>query len=255
MHLMLYFSGTGNTRFAIEEYGKSFNHVECYSIEEQVDFKKKITEANEITIAYPIYTSMLPDNMRIFLVEHKLSFFGKKVNVLITQMMFSGDGAMLAIRLLGKRNIIVGNRVHISLPNNISDIRFLRIVDQEKLQIIRKKKQIKIKKITVKISKGKRYKHGARFFSRILGYTLQRFYGPRFHKKYENAWRVDNQCIHCLKCVNQCPVNNLFDQDGMITAKGQCILCYRCVNICPSKSISIIGKHKPKVQYINQEMS
>ena len=251
---MLYFSGTGNTRFAVQTFAQHFNHVEHFSIEEDIDYQHKIHEAEEITIAYPIYTSQMPKNMEAFLLKYKEYFLDKTVHVLVTQLFFSGDGAMLAIRLLGKKRVKVGQLMHLSMPNNISDVSFLKVVDDNRLKMILDQKALKIKRMADRINQGKKYRHGSRFYSRVLGYLFQRIFEPKFFYKFRQRLTVDENCILCQKCVNHCPVENLYQEEGLILSSHQCILCYRCVNICPTKSISIIGKKGPIKQYMNDNL-
>ena len=40
--LMLYFSGTGNSKYIANLFSKKVN-AKCYSIEENIDFKKEIS--------------------------------------------------------------------------------------------------------------------------------------------------------------------------------------------------------------------
>ncbi len=249
MKLFLYFSGTGNTKYVVNKVSDMIKNSKVISIEENVDFKQLIEESEEITICYPIYTSMMPKLISDFLLKHKKSFKNKIVNTIVTQMMFSGDGAAMALRELKEENIITKYSIHFSMPNNISDVKMLRFSKVDKIQRLLQKKDEKITKYISKINKEIRISHGRRFYSRILAYTLQRSFGPWFHRKYEKKWQVEDSCILCNLCVTNCPVDNLFLKDNKINSNDNCILCYRCVNICPTKSIHIIGKATPKDQY------
>ena len=67
--LMLYFSGTGNSKYIANLFSKKVN-AKCYSIEENIDFKKEIKRHNTIAFCYPIYASNVPRIMREFVSKY-----------------------------------------------------------------------------------------------------------------------------------------------------------------------------------------
>ena len=63
--VMLYFSGTGNSKYIAELFCKHMN-AEFYSIEETIDFDKLIVSEEVIGFCYPVYGSRVPRIMREF---------------------------------------------------------------------------------------------------------------------------------------------------------------------------------------------
>lgn len=249
MNTYLYFSGTGNSKFVAETFHNLEKEAKIYSIEDPLDFDTIIKESSEIILLYPIYTSMMPIPMTEFIIKHSDSFKNKTVNTIATQMMFSGDGGMLPLRLLRSQNVKTKYTLHVFMPNNISDVSFLPIKKSDKLPLYLEKKQHSLQKKYNKIIKGKHYKHGRRWYSRSIAFLLQRCFAEKVHHKLSSSLSVSNDCIHCNKCVNICPVDNLFSKNSIIHSKNQCVVCYRCVNICPTQSITIVGSTKPKKQH------
>ena len=90
--MVLYFSGTGNSRFVAELF-RQRTGTECHSIEEAVDFAGRMARHGEIAVCYPVYCSGVPRLMREFTDEYRESFRDKQVLIFCAQMMFSGDGA------------------------------------------------------------------------------------------------------------------------------------------------------------------
>lgn len=252
-HLYLYFSGTGNTKFAMETFASIYeenNPFHIHSIEESIDFERLIDEADLITLGYPIYGSMMPDVMVDFIETHKSSFSNKTVMVLITQMMFSGDGAGLAYYLLKDMEVNVEASMHINMPDNISDLKIMPIKVAEKQGEKYRKAEEKIQRYVARIKAGKTVKTGRRFYSRAIGYLFQRIFFKPFHNRMKRMLKINlNSCILCGKCVDHCPTNNLEIANDRVVTKNQCTLCYRCINICPTKSIKMLGKHYPNKQY------
>jgi flavodoxin len=99
--LTLYFSGTGNTKYIAEHFSK-MAQAECHSIEEEVDFQELIVGASTVTFCYPIYGSCVPLIMREFVAKYKTYLDSKKIIILCTQNLFSGDGARVFTELLSR---------------------------------------------------------------------------------------------------------------------------------------------------------
>jgi len=218
------------------------------------DYTKAIIEADEITIAYPIYGSLMPTNMLEFLQEHKSLFFEKRVHIIITQMSFSGDGAALAYRVLKPAKIKLLQSIHINMPSNITDLKIFKTASIKDSVDIFEKADQNIKEIVENIKKGKTYTMGHKWYSRFIGYFAQRLYFKIIHKWLEKRVNIDGEsCILCNKCVIICPVDNLKFNNDRIDTLNHCNLCYRCVNSCPTKAITIITKKQPTVQFIHDD--
>lgn len=258
MNLYLYFSGTGNTKYVITKLSELLDKDNAYKIisieHSQVDYSKLIESAETITIAYPIYDSMLPFIISEFLVEYKESFRNKNIITLATQLLFSGDGGALPYYILKDVNVNHLHSIHINMPSNLVDINLFPNKPIEKTDKKVIKADAKIKKVAENILSKKTIKDGRRWYSWGLGYFVQRAHGKRLLKKLRSRVKIDQEkCINCNKCVDACPMDNLYNMDGIIEVRDKCTLCYRCVNLCPTKSISIFMKKKPKVQYIRED--
>lgn len=90
--LMLYFSGTGNSRYVAEAFSRRVG-AECHSIEEAADFAARMAAHTEVAVCYPVYCSGVPRPMREFAIRYQGAFQGKQVLIFCTQMLYSGDGA------------------------------------------------------------------------------------------------------------------------------------------------------------------
>ena len=90
--LTLYFSGTGNTKYAAERFSKTLGFV-CHSMEDSIDFAEVISKHSRICVCYPIYGSRMPRIFKEFVVKHQALLKNKEIIILITQLIGSGDGA------------------------------------------------------------------------------------------------------------------------------------------------------------------
>ncbi len=56
-------------------------------------------------------------------------------------------------------------------------------------------------------------------------------------KKLSSSWRVSEECIHCGKCIKNCPTKNISQNGKQINFNKSCILCLRCYMNCPVNAI------------------
>lgn len=251
--LYLYFSGTGNTKLIIETFAHELeDNPIIYSIEhDNIDYATLIQQHQHITFGYPIYESMLPHIMNDFISNHLALLTHKTIQIIVTQMLFSGDGAGLLARRLQKRHNLISNTIHINMPNNLTDVHLFRPKHVKDRTEMVDQSLSKLRHITEQIKLHHTFKMGRKWYSRLLGLFVQRLYAKPFYNNMKSKLKVqDDLCISCNKCVPLCPTNNLKLVDNKIQTNNQCTLCYRCINLCPTKALSLFMKHGPKTQYI-----
>ena len=103
----IYFGGTGNSRYAAEMFCDEYDEAaKAFSIEDD-----KVIDAVKndemLVFAYPVQYSTVPKILRDFIIENKELWKNKKVFVIATIGLFSGDGAGVLGRFLqqcGGRN-------------------------------------------------------------------------------------------------------------------------------------------------------
>ncbi|MGL4654668.1 MAG: EFR1 family ferrodoxin [Sarcina sp.] len=246
--VVLYFSGTGNTRYIAKNFA---NKMECksYSIEIDVDFEQLISRSDTVAFCYPIYGSCVPRIMEEFVQKYKQFLNNKKIVILITQMMFSGDGARVFTDLLGGIKYEVIYAEHFNMPLNIPNIPVINVKNGDKLKKKIGKADKKLDKVCEDINNKVVRKRGFNKFSKIVGAKLQRDGFEKMEHKIKNAVKVNDECILCSKCVKVCPKKNLFIENGKIQHRGDCTVCDRCMNVCPKKAITILYHGKVREQY------
>ena len=261
--LTIYFSGTGNTKHIAELFSRKME-ARCLSIEDDADFQAEIKGHDTIAFCYPIYASRVPRIMREFIAKHMSCLVGKKVVILVTQLLFSGDGARVFTDMFRAGTIEVVYAEHFNMPNNICNIPFAKQSSGKKIQRHLNKAKAKMTQTCQNIKNGIVARRGFSRLSRALGNIQGRIwqgssrenYGnrsaPRFalEQKVKTGVKVDKDCTLCGLCVSICPMRNLEILQGTIAQKNNCTVCYRCVNRCPRKAITVKMFHvKPKWQY------
>lgn len=244
--VIVFFSGTGNSRFLAEQFAQRME-IKAYSIEEDLDFESLLGEEDTIAVCYPVYGSCVPRIMREFVLQYKTCFETKKIIIFCTQMLFSGDGARAFARLIPGCDDRVIYAEHFLMPNNICNFFLFPIREKEAAEKPRKALK-KLDQVCRNIKNGVVKRRGWGIFSTLLGKTQNIAY-PKLEEKGRSSFVTEESCIGCGLCVKRCPAHNLEMAGGKVMQKGNCTLCYRCVNLCPKQSCTVLIHTKPKKQY------
>lgn len=95
----IYFSGSGNTKYCLEKFLAVYDpNAEMVSLEDAYAVEK-LSHHQDVIFAYPIYYSNLPKIVRDFICNHREVWRGKRVFIIATMGLFSGDGAGVSARL------------------------------------------------------------------------------------------------------------------------------------------------------------
>ncbi|MGL5316459.1 MAG: EFR1 family ferrodoxin [Peptostreptococcaceae bacterium] len=245
--LMLYFSGTGNSKYIAKLFSEKTG-AKYHSIEENIDFVKVIEEHETIAFCYPIYGSCVPRIMREFVSNNLENLKNKKLIILCTQLMFSGDGARAFTDLLPNNHSEIIYAEHFNMPNNICNFSLFKIKNGEKTRKYLKAANKKMDRLIKHINEGVIKKRGFNAFSKFIGKSQSAFW-PDIEIKNKSSVQIDSDCTKCGACIKLCPSKNLEMKDNKISQNDNCIICYRCVNACPKKAITVLIHKKPKMQY------
>ena len=237
----IYFSGTGNTKHCSEYLLRLLDeNAPSYSIENgnAID---AIRSSDEIIFAYPVYYSYLPKIVNDFIVNNSAIWKGKKILVVATMGLFSGDGAGCAARLFKKYGAKILGGLHIKMPDCIGDVKLLKKSIEENKELV-KRADVKIENWAKKINVGKYPQDGLNLIDRIVGCIGQRLWFRRKTKNYSDKLKISNACTGCGLCAKQCPMGNIELKSNIAIAGNRCTMCYRCIGLCPKQAITLLGK-------------
>ncbi len=238
----VYFSGTGNTKFCVDTFLREYDSSKnSFSIENN-ETLEKIKNDTEIVIGYPVQYSNIPKILRDYIVNNPHIWKGKKIFIIATMGLFSGDGAGILARLLNNYGAVIMGGLHLKMPDSIGDERALkRSFEKNKELVI--KAQKKICKTVRNIKNGKPPQDGLGIAYHFAGLFGQRLYFWGKTKKYTDKLKINSlKCIGCGLCEKLCPMCNITIVNGIAVSSDKCTMCYRCISKCPRQVITLLGK-------------
>ena len=236
--LLLYYTGTYNTRYVTERLKERFvvdnNFVD--EIEVNGDTKPISLEKYDlIGLGYPIYAFNVPV---IYVKYLKKLVFNTKAKYFIYKNSgetedLNNSSSNIIYSILKRRKCLCQNEYHIVMPYTIHfkfDDNFVKqilLYLNKQLDIIvydLKNNQNSVIKTTKKLS----------FISYL--YRIQRI-GGFFNSMF---YKVDySKCLHCDMCLNNCPVHNIKLKNNKYVFGRKCLMCMRCSFMCPENAIKI----------------
>ncbi len=238
----IYFSGTGNSRYAAELFCREYDKdAIAYTIEDD-DVLKAVNSADVIVFSYPVQFSTVPKIMRDFVTNNKELWRNKKIFVIATMGLFSGDGAGMLGRLLESYGAEVIGGLHLKMPDSIADEKALKRPLEKNKELVIQAGQ-KIKECVRQLKEGHPPLEGMGLLYRLAGFFGQRLYFGHKTKKYSSKLKIDKEkCIGCGKCEKLCPMENIVIVGQKAVSGDRCTMCYRCINKCPEQAITLLGK-------------
>lgn len=238
----VFFSGTGNSKFCIEKFMTEYGDNEGTFSIEQNEALEHIKNNWEIVISYPVQYSNIPKILQDYIITNPQLWKGKKIFILATMGLFSGDGAGILARLLKKYGAVIVGGLHLKMPDSISDVRALKRKYEKNKELVRRA-EVKIHKAVMDVKNGRPPQEGLGRGHHLAGLFGQRLYFWGKTKRYTNKLKIDREkCSGCGLCEKRCPMKNILLNNGTAIAKGKCTMCYRCISKCPQQAITLLGK-------------
>ena len=236
----IYFSGTGNTKIvalkAKQELEKRGHELDLVDV--IYDEKKELDGYDGLFVFYPIYAFNCPKPVIKYVKS--LQKLDKQIPCCIMKQsgehLFWNDASSLYLTsLLKRRNVIVHNEYHYLMPYSF----IFRHTDYMAYRMKSTMEGLLPLDLDDFLA-GKDMRLKRFFLDRFFAFVLRiQWWGGRFNGLF---YKVKNdQCIHCMKCVRECPANNIkYDEDKKKFHFGyQCLMCQKCIMYCPKQAIKV----------------
>ena len=238
----VYFSGTGNSRYAAECFCRDLDKDSMVLSIEDPDAVSEIRRSDMLVFAYPVQYSTVPKILRDFITNNSGLWTNKKVFIIATMGLFSGDGSGILGRLLHSYGAEVIGGLHLKMPDSIGDEKALKRPLETNKELVRCAES-KIKESVRLLKEGKPTREGLGPLYQMAGFLGQRLYFGHKTKEYSSKLKINaDKCVGCGLCVKLCPMNNISVESEKAVPASQCTMCYRCINKCPKQAITLLGK-------------
>jgi len=248
---LFYFSGTGNTKWAVEQFDEIVSDKGCdckiYSIEDELNNLGDIINKTElIGFAFPIYGANVPDIMQRFIEQFKgvLNNTIKKQTFLITTAGYiDAFGPFVAGNLLKRNGLKLIGYINLKISNNISTPKIKgNFPNSQKLKIRMDKSRYTISKLIDRLSVKKKYIRNIGFYL-LPGIIIRKAASKGLKDNYLALSINKEKCCQCMLCVKNCPTKSIIFVNNEFNFLPSCTACMRCYNFCSSFAIYHKGKY------------
>ena len=248
--MILYFTGTGNSKFAASVISDITND-DIISLNDVIKNNLPTTFHSEkpFVIVAPIYAWRFP--LIIEKLIQKANFTGNdEIYFIGTMGSQSGNCDKYLEKICNEKGLRFKGFSSISMPNNyiISSV----MPDEESVKKTLSTAIPTLKEIANKIATKDKIKKTDKT---PLPWLLSGIVNTSFNKFAVTSknFVVSDKCTSCKKCERFCPVNNIEIKDGKPIFKNSCVSCYGCIHRCPVEAINIKGKTENHGRYVCPE--
>lgn len=221
-----YFSGTGNTRWAVKEFHRiietrghqgKFYAIEDRELDDPAVLDDIFRNCDYISFAHPIYGANVPPIMRNFIkgvrnLLIKEKDYKKPIYIINTFGYINAFGPFEARKLFADTGLEVISYINIKIYNNISTPQIkTKAVDKAKLTRRKAKAQVKMAKMADKVIAGQRYVTGIRPYL-IPGKFIRKKSAQGIQENYKSLSVDPQTCKKCFKCLKNCPTYSILMQ-------------------------------------------
>lgn len=254
--LILYFSGTGNTKSVAEDIKscliKRNLTVIMHSIEENIDWAN--LSYDYLIVGFPKYY----EYPILFMLDYLKQHLPKQEKPIPT-MAFCTQASPLKTdftgleRLLRKKNHNLTVGVSLPYANNMVIFQGYRTTEPDELlknwQAIRDR----IDSLLDTFLGGKESKEQIKAWQRPLYYMVA-VACTKLMPLFAMRFSANESCVHCGLCARQCPAKNIKVEQGRPVFQKHCMFCMRCINSCPVNAI-LYNKKKCRQYTCNPQPS
>ncbi len=253
-HMIFYFSGTGNTRWAARQLSEA-THEPLVFIPDHMQGPTayELAEGERIGFCFPVHGWRPPRLVRQFVSQLRLQAKGHYVYALCT----AGDNIGETIEILEADLLRTGMHLDAAysliMPESYVGLPFMDVDTAKKENDKKQTADLRLKAFLPTVlnrEKGVRNLdkgHWPRINSRLIGGFFDRWLIS------DKPFHVDTaRCIGCARCAEVCPVGDIKCAKGSAPEwqhNGHCLTCFACYHHCPRHAIEYGKRTLHKGQY------
>lgn len=250
--MILYFTGTGNSKFVA---GKTADILKDTAVDIFDRIKTKNTDALESVkpwvVVTPTYAWQIPHIVRDHLAATELKG-NKKIYFIMTCGDDIGNAEKYAKKLCDKKGMEFMGCIPVVMPEN-----YIAMFDtpcEEKAAHIIEKALPSIKKTAEIIKEEKKYSQKINIQDKLKSSVVNTLFCSFFVK--DKKFTVSESCINCGVCAAKCPCGNITFRDKKPVWNGNCVHCMACISYCPKEAIEYgkisVGQQRYKISSVKK---
>ena len=248
--MVLYFSGTGNSKFVAERIAEGINdkaeNISQYIKEEK---KAEFREDGVYVFVGPAYVSA-PARTLIDFVDESSFPSGIKAYFVITCAAAIGISPVIDKKLCERKGFEYMGSATVVMPQNYIAYFKTASMDENRETV---KAAIPVVDGIVEAIKNKDIIEDRKMF--FMEYPSTVAVADLYYKFFMKTgkFKASDECISCQKCVRVCPLGNVSLTDGKPVWGKKCTHCMACINYCPKGAIEYGKGSKGKPRYNGPE--
>ena len=244
--MVLYFSGTGNSRYVAQRIAEALGD-ELLSMNDRIKTgdASPVTSDERLIIVTPTYAWRIPCIVRDHLAE--TDFPGaKQVWFVMTCGSKIGNAAGYNRALCREKHLTYMGTAQIIMPENY--IAMFNAPRSEEARQIVARAEPDIDRVISNIRAGQEFTPPRNnLYDRFMSGPVNPIFYSFFVKA--NAFTAGDACTGCGQCARLCPTNNITIQNGKPVWDGDCTHCMACICRCPAQAIEYGKKSLGKPRY------
>lgn len=243
--MILYFSGTGNSKYVAEQLAKNTGD-ELVSINDKLKNEEATKIVDEkLVFVVPTYAWRIPKIVRNWILNTDFKN-AKKAWFVMTCGSEIGNAEKYNMKLCNKKGFNYMGSAQIVMPENY--IAMFNSPSQEEIKEIVIKADMEIQKVSNLISENKAFSVSkSNLQDKFMSSAVNMLFYPIYVKA--SNFCVNDKCVSCGKCAKVCPLNNIEIEKGKPIWDKNCTHCMACISYCPTCAIEYGKKTVGKARY------
>ena len=249
--MVLYFTGTGNSRHIAERIAHALNDT-LISLNDRIKSGDitPLAVNGRLVLVMPTYAWRIPRIVRDHLLRTELR--GARETWFVMDCGSEiGNAAKYNCALCRKKSLVYMGTAQIVMPENF--IAMFNAPTVEEARRIVAKAEPFIDRASAAIRAGHMFSPPRKkLYDRIASSAVNPVFYSLFVKA--NPFTVSDVCIGCGKCEKLCPLNNITLQNARPVWGSNCTQCMACICYCPTRAIEYGKKSAGKPRYHFEEL-
>lgn len=244
--MVLYFTGTGNSRHIAERIAHALNDT-LISLNDRIKSGDitPLAVNGRLVLVMPTYAWRIPRIVRDHLLRTELR--GARETWFVMDCGSEiGNAAKYNRALCREKGLVYMGTAQIVMPENY--IAMFNAPQVEEARQIVARAEPDIDGAIAAVRENRAFPPPRRkFYDRFMSGPVNPIFYSCFVKA--NAFTVGNACTGCGQCVRRCPTNNITLQNGKPVWGQNCTHCMACICYCPAEAIEYGKKSLGKPRY------